>query len=90
MRTNDEQKITNACEKSPGVFHRWKVLDWPEPLYVSNAIPNLETGEFLPTAYGMVRLQCKSCMAIMWEDIIVDVDYTKTSRFIEQEKKLDL
>ena len=79
----DEQRTNNECPKGryEGNFHRWKVWKWAEPLYASLPVPELESGRFLPSAYGSVVFKCAACGVTHWEDIIIRIDYTPTFDF---------
>lgn len=70
--------MANECEKAEAFLHRWKI-DKVATLNVSNAIPRLESGEYLPRLYFEVVLTCTECGAQLWYDHVNAVDVQEFS-----------
>tara|TARA_R100000008_G_scaffold85197_1_gene74498 strand:- start:250 stop:537 length:288 start_codon:yes stop_codon:yes gene_type:complete len=85
QRTNEEQRTTNTCEESDGLFHRWEVERWIIPLTPDLPHPILESGEWLPRATGSVIFRCTACRATHWQDVVVNIDYSRTYNYLKSE-----
>jgi len=80
VKMTDEKRKANECDKAEAYFHRWKV-DKIATMDVSNAIPELESGEFLPRMYIEVVLKCTACGAGLWYENVAEVDVEKYTYF---------
>ena len=81
-RISEEKRDANVCPKATvSYFHRWEV-DRDAGVHTCNAIPELESGEFLPRIYTMQYLKCTACGAKMCYEtsdaIDVEEHYTWT------------
>ena len=78
----DEKRTANECSGvTVGYFHRWELHKIPT-MDASNAIPELESGNFLPRLYSEVLLRCTACGAGVWMEMARDIDVTdKMSTF---------
>lgn len=81
-RISEEKRDANVCPKATvSYFCRWEVHR-DAGVETCNAIPELESGEFLPRIYTMQYLKCTACGRIMCYEtsdaIDVEEHYTWT------------
>jgi hypothetical protein len=83
IEIDGEKMRANECPKATvGYYHRWEVKNVPT-MHASNAVPELESGAYLPALYVEVLLNCKKCGAGLWIDLPITTIDVEEFHFME-------